>query len=359
MCAGQTQSFDFQAAEAFAGTVSDMLNAAATVAMISVGHRLGLLEALAGASPASSAELAARTDLSERYVREWLAVMTVSKLVSYAPQTSTYCLPSEHAACLTAEAPLGNLAVYAQFVVMAGKMEDRLLRCFRTGEGTEYGDYPCFHQIMAEDSGQTVSAALFSHVLPLVEGLQERLEAGIDVLDAGCGRGDALFRLAEAFPNSRFLGLDLCADAVEYATERAWSAGLSNLRYEQRDLTGYVEVGRWDLITSFDAVHDQKDPAGLLNGLRRSLKADGVYLMQDIGGSARLENNLEYPMAALLYTASLTHCTPVSIGQGGPGLGTMWGWETAERMLREAGFGRVRMQRFQHDPLNVWFVASA
>jgi SAM-dependent methyltransferase len=221
-------------------------------------------------------------------------------------------------------------------------MQDRVLEAFRTGKGMEYGDYPCFHEIMAEDSGQTVTAQLFDVILPLAEGLTERLETGIDVLDAGCARGAALIEMAKRFPKSRFTGYDLCEDAIEFAADAAHEAGLANIRFETRDLTGY---------------DDQKDPQGLLRGLRGALRPGGVYLMQDIGGSAKLENNLDFPMASLLYAVSTFHCTPVSLAQGGEGLGTMWGWETAEAMLRQAGFSKVERNVLPHDPMNVWFVA--
>jgi 2-polyprenyl-3-methyl-5-hydroxy-6-metoxy-1,4-benzoquinol methylase len=350
-------AFDQAAAERFAGRVSDMLDAGAAAAMMSVGHRLGLFDALADLPPATSAEIAEAAEIAERYVREWLAVMVVSGIVAYEPATRRYRLPPEHAACLTRTARLGNLAVYAQHVALLGKVEDRVIRCFETGEGTTYGDYPCFHRLMAEDSGQTVTAGLFEYVLPLVDGIEARLEAEIDVLDAGCGWGSAVIAMAERYPTSRFAGSDLCDDATAFASKAARDAGLSNVRFERRDLTGYAEPSTWDLVTSFDAVHDQKDPEGLVRGLRASLKPGGVYLMQDIGGSARLENNLEFPMAAFLYAISCAHCTPVSIGQGGAGLGTMWGWETAERMLKEAGFATVERHVLPHDPMNVWFVS--
>jgi len=184
-------SYDPAAAEDFAGRVGDILNAGATAAMMAIGHRLGLFDALAGLPPATSREIADKADLAERYVREWLAVMVVSKIVTYDPTTRRYRLPAEHAACLTRTAPLGNFAVYTQHVSLLGKIEEQVIRCFETGDGMAYGDYPCFHQIMAEDSGQTVVAGLFESILPLVEGIAARLEAGIDVLDAGCGRSEA------------------------------------------------------------------------------------------------------------------------------------------------------------------------
>ena len=345
------------AAEAFAGRIMDLLTAAGSAAMISVGHRLGLFDTMAGKPPASSSEIAERASLAERYVREWLASMVVSGIVDYDPSSRRYRLPGAHAACLTRGAPLGNHAVYAQMATLLGKVEDGIIRRFETGDGSRYDEYPCFHQIMAEDSVQTVTAGLFEHVLPLAAGIEARLSAGIDVLDAGCGRGSALIALARRFPRSRFTGYDLCEDAIRYADRTARDAGLSNIRFETRDLSDYAERDRWDFITSFDAVHDQKSPAALVRSLHGALRSGGTYLMQDIGGSAHLENNGDFPMAAMLYAISCAHCTPVSIGQGGEGLGTMWGWETAEALLKQAGFSPVHLHRLPHDPLNVWFVA--
>lgn len=357
MTAMETHALDMTAAEAFAEKVGGMLDAGAGAAMMSVGHRLGLFDTLAGRAPSTSEEIAKAAGLTERYVREWLAAMVTAGIVAYRPRDTTYWLPDAHAACLTREAPLGNLAVYAQHIALFGKIEDRTIHIMETGEGTGYDDYPCFHQIMAEDSGQTVTAGLFDTILPLAPELDARLRDGIDVLDAGCARGSALIAMAKRYPASRFTGYDLCADAIAFARKAAQAEALTNVTFEARDLTGYAEPERWDFVTSFDAVHDQKDPLGLLKGLCTSMRPGGIYLMQDIGGSARLENNADFPMATLLYAVSLVHCTPVSIGQGGAGLGTMWGWETAQRYLDEAGFKSVERHVLPHDPMNVWFVA--
>ncbi|MFC6488466.1 class I SAM-dependent methyltransferase [Nitratireductor sp. GCM10026969] len=355
--AAEIEKADMAAAEAFAENVGGILNSGAVAVMMSIGHRLGLFDLLAEMPPSTSAVIAGRAQLSERYIREWLAVMVMGGIVRYDPADNSYRLPPEHAACLTRGAPLGNLAVYAQPIALMGQIQERLLACFETGEGLAYGDFPCFHQFMEEDSGQTVVAQLFDSVLPLVDGIMERLDAGIDVLDAGCGRGLALIEMARRFPASRFVGYDLCADAIEFANAKVREEGLANIRFEKRDLTGYDEKARFDFITSFDAVHDQKDPQALIRGLRGALRPGGVYLMQDIGGSAKLENNVDFPMAAMLYAVSCAHCTPVSLGQGGLGLGTMWGWETAEGMLKEAGFSSVERNVLPHDPMNVWFVS--
>ena len=355
--AQQISGADDAAAANFAEHIGSVLDAGAVAVMLSIGHRTGLFDVLAELPPSTSRRIAEHAELAERYVREWLAVMVTGGIVHYDPEQCTYALPAEHAACLTRNAPLGNLALYGQHVALLGAVQEQTIIRFEDGEGMRYEDYPCFHEIMAEDSGQTVTAQLFDVILPLAEGIIPRLETGIDVLDAGCARGSALIALAEHFPKSRFVGYDLCSDAIAYARRTADAAELANITFEVRDLSDYDESDQFDLITSFDAVHDQKDPAALIRSLHRALRTDGVYLMQDIGGSARLENNLDFPLASLLYAISCVHCTPISLGQGGAGLGTMWGWETAQAMLREAGFTEVQRHVLPHDPTNVWFVS--
>jgi SAM-dependent methyltransferase len=195
---------------------------------------------------------------------------------------------------------------------------------------------------MAEDSAQLVVSALIEHILPLDPGLIARLQRGIEVLDVGCGAGRAMLTLAQTFPASRFIGVDLCEDAFAETQIEAARADLSNLSFGSQDLSQVTSLGTFDLITAFDAVHDQKDPHGLLDLVYNSLAEHGVFLMQDIGGSRDLETNIENPFAPLLYSLSLMHCTPISIGQGGPGLGAMWGVETAQEYLARAGFGQIK-----------------
>jgi len=348
--------FDAARAEAFAERMLAAFNEAALTFMTSVGHRTGLFDAMAELPPATSGTIAARAGLHERYVREWLAVMVTSRVVEYAPEEQTYRLPPEHARWLTRAASPDNLAVTAQFLPSVCGVESELVACFREGGGIPYDGYPRFHEVMAEDSGQTVVDALFEHVLPLVPGLVGRLERGIRVLDVGCGRGRALLCLAERFPESRFHGVDLCPEPVAWAQEEARARGLANLRFEARDAVAQPLGGPYHWITTFDAVHDQADPAGLLARIAGALAPDGVYLMQDIAGSSSLERNLDHPAAPFLYALSTAHCMSVSLAQGGAGLGTMWGEEQATRMLHEAGFGRVEPHRLDHDPLNVFFV---
>lgn len=349
--------FDDTRAEAFFNQITDVLEHSGLAIMLSIGHRTGLLDCMAGFSWVGSQELADAAGLDERYVREWLAVLVTSRVVEYRPSDRTYRLPPEHAACLTRTGSLGNMAVYAQFVAMAGSAQESVIESFGTGAGIDYGAYPCFHDIMAEDSGQTVVASVDRILAEQVPELLPRLNEGIDVLDAGCGAGRAIIRMAELFPNSRFHGYDLCEDAIEMATAEAARRKVGNVTFRVQDLMRMEDRDAFDLVTSFDAVHDTADPARLLASIATALRPGGRHLMQDIGGSAQLENNFDFPLAPFLYAVSCVHCMPVSLAQGGNGLGTMWGWETAEGMLKEAGLALASRSIRPDDPVNVWFVS--
>jgi SAM-dependent methyltransferase len=352
-------TYDESRAEAFAGRMLDLLNDGALAVMISVGHRTGLLDALAEHGPATSAELAEAAGLNERYVREWLGALTAGRIVELDPETGRYTLPAEHAAWLTRAASPDNLAVEAQWITSLSNVEDDIVDCFRSGGGVPYDRYPRFHEVMAEESAQTVLSVLFSHILPLVPGMTERLEDGASLLDLGCGRGRALLMLAERFPASSFRGYDLSADAVAFAREQARERGLDNVVFEQRDLSTFdedAEPEAFAFVTTFDAVHDQARPLALLKGIRRTLEPDGVYLMQDIQGSSHHHENVDHPGGPLLYMISTMHCMTVSLAQGGDGLGAMWGEQKARELLAEAGFTSLEVHLLEHDPFNAYFV---
>jgi SAM-dependent methyltransferase len=352
-------TFDQQRAEAFAGRMLDLLNDGALAVMISVGHRTGLLDALREHGPATSRELADAAGLEERYVREWLGALTAGRIIELDPASGRYSLPAEHAAWLTRAASPDNLAVEAQWITSLSTVEDDIVECFRSGGGVPYERYPRFHEVMAEESAQTVLSVLFSHILPLVPGMSERLEEGAALLDLGCGRGRALLMLAERFPASTFRGYDLSADAIAFATAQAEERGLGNLTFEQRDLSTFdedAESEAFAFVTTFDAVHDQARPLALLKGIRRTLEPDGVYLMQDIQGSSHHHENVDHPGGPLLYMISTMHCMTVSLAQGGEGLGAMWGEQKARELLGEAGFTSVEVHLLEHDPFNAYFV---
>jgi SAM-dependent methyltransferase len=338
----------------------DVLNSSALALMISVGHRTGLFDALAEAGDVTSDELARAASLDERYVREWLAAMTTGRVVEYEAGSGRYRLPAEHAALLTRAASPDNLAVTMQLIPVVASVEDEVVRSFREGGGVPYERYDRFHEVMAEDSAQTVVSALLPHILPLVPGAEDRLASGTAVLDLGCGRGQALLMLAERFPDSRFVGYDLSSEAISFAQRQAAERGLANVVFAVRDLGTFdadAEPESFELVTTFDAVHDQPHPLALLKGVRRTLLPGGTYLMQDIAGSSHLHENLDHLAGTFLYAVSTLHCMTVSLAQGGEGLGTMWGEQKARELLAEAGFASVEVHTLEHDPMNAYYVA--
>jgi 2-polyprenyl-3-methyl-5-hydroxy-6-metoxy-1,4-benzoquinol methylase len=353
-----TPDIDQARAEEFAERMVGVLNEGAIALMTSIGHRTGLFDAMAGLPPSTSEQIASAANLNERYVREWLGAMVVGKIIDHDPEEGTYQLPQEHAAFLTRASSPDNIAAFAQYIPLLGSVEDGIVESFRHGGGVPYSGFPRFHEVMAEDSGQTVLPALTDHILPLVPGLVERLEQGIDVLDVGCGSGRALNLMARTFPNSRFLGYDLSEEAIARARAEAQEHGTTNARFEVKDAATLDEEARYDLITTFDAVHDQADPAAVLKGIAEALREDGVYLMQDIAGSSHHHNNLDHPIGPFLYTISCMHCMTVSLAQGGEGLGAMWGEEKAKQMLEEAGFKEVEIEQLPHDFQNYYYIAT-
>jgi 2-polyprenyl-3-methyl-5-hydroxy-6-metoxy-1,4-benzoquinol methylase len=333
------------------------LNGAALALMTSIGHRAGLFDVMSGMRPATSRAIATEAGLDERYVREWLGALVTSGVVEYAPADATYALPREHAALLTRAARPDNMAATCQWIPVLGSVEDRILECFERGGGVPYSAYARFHAVMAEESDQTVVAALVESIVPLAAGLPEALARGIDVLDVGCGSGRAINHLAAAYPKSRFTGYDISAEGIDAARAEARERGLANSRFAVRDAAALGHAEDFDCVTAFDAIHDQARPDRVLRGIAEALRPDGVFLLQDIAGTSHVEADMANPLAPFLYTISCLHCMTVSLEAGGMGLGAMWGSERAQRMLAEAGFGRVDVRRLPHDAMNLYFVA--
>ena len=355
----QLPQFDHDKSDIFSDRLVNALNEGALCVMLSIGHRTKLFDHLERLGRVSSSELADGADLNERYVREWLHALVVSKVIEFHPYDRTYSLPEEHASWLTRGSSAGNISVFAQYIPMIGSVEDDIIDCFRNGGGVPYEKFTRFHEVMAEDSGQTVLSSLKEHILPLAPGLQEKLSEGIRVLDVGCGRGRAINLLAELYPDSTFVGVDLSAEAIEYAASEAKKKGLGNVDFLTRDVTDFDQQDShecYDLVTTFDAVHDQAKPLNVLKGINRALSDDGIYLMQEIHASSELQNNMDHPVGPLLYTLSTTHCMTVSLAQGGDGLGTMWGQEKAQELLTEAGFTDIAIHQLEHDFQNDYYV---
>lgn len=350
--------FNQQKADAFAEGLMDILNKGAIALSISVGHRTGLFDAMKTLPPATSAQIAEAAELDERYVREWLGAMVTGRVVCFNPEKHTYRLADEHAAYLTRDAAPNNLAALMQYIPLLGSVEDKIVACFKNGGGVPYSEFPRFHEVMAEDSGQSVLPALIDLILPLAPGIVERLAAGIDVLDVGCGSGRALILMAKTFPNSRFTGYDFSEEGIGNARREAEAAGLSNIRFEVKDAATIGELENYDLVTAFDAIHDQARPAVVLREICKALRPNGTFLMQDIDGSRHVNLNLDHPLGPMLYTVSTMHCMTVSLALDGDGLGTMWGRELAVDMLKAAGFKHVTIRNLSHDIQNCYYIVT-
>jgi ubiquinone/menaquinone biosynthesis C-methylase UbiE len=249
------------------------------------------------------------------------------------------------------------MAATAQWIPVLASVEDEIVSCFERGGGVPYSSYERFHAVMAEESDQSVVAVLLDQILPGVPGVVEALERGIDVLDIGCGSGRALNLMAKTYPRSRFTGYDLSSEGISAARAEAQSNGLTNVHFAVRDVSELEVDDAFDLITAFDAIHDQARPDAVLHGISRALRGGGLFLMQDIMGSSHVHEDRDNVMAPFLYTISCMHCMTVSLSADGAGLGAMWGKELACEMLAEAGFGDVRVQELPHDAMNYYYVA--
>jgi len=344
-------------AAAFAERMVGVVNDGCLALMISLGHRTGLFETMAGRAPSTSAEIAEAAGLQERYVREWLGAMVLGGVVEHEPNASTYVLPPEHAASLTRAAGPDNVATITQYVALLGGVEDGIVECFRRGGGLPYSAYPRFFAVQSEDSGQVVDATLVQKTLPTFPDLRRRLEEGIDVADVGCGQGHTANVMARAFPRSRFVGYDISTEAVEAARAEAEAWGLTNVRFEARDLAALDVFGRYDLVFAFDAIHDQVQPRRVLQNIARALRPGGEFLMVDIKASSHLHENHDHPIGVAFYTISTMHCMTVSLSAGGEGLGTMWGEQKARELLAEAGLGHVDVTEIEGDIQNLYYRA--
>ena len=329
--------------EAFVHKVLGDTSATLTTTLAAIGDRLGLFKALATHGPSTSVELASRTGINERYAREWLGGMASAGYLAYDPPSHRFALPPEHAPALVQEnGPVFFGGVYQEITALVGIL-DPLTEAFRTGGGipqSAYSDHMWdgierFTNIWFEN-------LLIQQWIPAMPEVAAKLTQGVRVADVGCGRGRALIKLAQAFPNSRYSGYDIFAPTVERATANAQAAGVgARVRFQQRDASqGLPE--QYDVITTFDVVHDAVDPVGLLRAIRQALHAEGVYVCLDINCSDKLEEN-SGPLGAMFHGFSVLYCMTTSLAGGGAGLGTLGFHEPKVRELcAEAGFRSVR-----------------
>lgn len=316
------QSIDQAKTEAFVGKVlTDVTSAMATV-MASIGDRLGLFKELAQ-RPATSSELSERAHINERYAREWLSQMTSVGYLAYDPPSQRFTLPPEHAPVLAQEGGPFFLGAAFQLTIAEIGPYNQLIQAFRQGGGVPMEAYdPALWEGQAR-----FSAGFFEHLL---------------VADVGGGQGRALIKLAQSYPQSRYVGYDVFAPTIATATASAQAAGVADrVRFEQRDVSeGLPE--QYDVITTFDVVHDAVDPRQLLRVIREGLRPGGRYVCMEINSSDRLEENVGL-VGSLFYGVSVLYCMTTSLAHHGEGLGTLGLPETKLRALcAEAGWRSVR-----------------
>jgi len=352
-----TPTLDETKVAAFAQRMTDTLNDAFLAFMISIGHQTSLFDTMAHLPPATSEDIARAAGLQERYVREWLGAMVTGRIVAYDPAQKTYVLPAEHAASLTRAAGTNNLATFMLFASCIGAVEPQVVQCFRNGGGVPYAAYGRFHEIMRAFSSQILDATLIEKTLPLMPGLIDRLQRGIDVLDVGCGSGHAINLMGRAFPKSRFTGYDFSEEPLGVARAEASEWGLTNAKFFAQDVAAMADRERFDFITAFDAIHDQAKPRKVLAGIAAALRPDGTFLMVDDRASSYLHENLDHPLGPYLYAVSTMHCMTVSLALDGEGLGTVWGEQKACELLAEARLAEIIVHTQPGDVFNNYYVS--
>ncbi len=321
--------------------VGDVATALATGLLI-VGDRAGLFKAMAGAGWLSVADVAQRSGVLARYVEEWLANMAGAGYVDYDAAADRFMLPDEHAQFLidaSSEYYLGGL--FGSLPGMMG-MAPKLAEAFRSGSGISFADFGADLPRTLEVMNRPLyESRLVRSWLPALPDTVARLLAGGRALDVGCGVGIVPITLAKAFPKASIAGLDLDVRSIEIARAYAGQAGLADrIEFLQTPIEALPKQPQWDLISSFDVMHDLPDPLGAMQHIRAALSVGGVYLMVEPKIADDLETNLGNPFARVFYGISCLHCVPQSLAQGGPGLGACWGEKRARALARAAGFTR-------------------
>jgi SAM-dependent methyltransferase len=343
----KVEEFTFKAIGDFAGMM--------TMLQCAVGDRLGLFKALAEGGPVSSEELAERAGISERYALEWLRAMRAAEYVDYDRDADRFSLSPEHAMVLAAEGSPFFLGGGFQMIPGMFPAVDRVMQAFKEGDGAPqdvYGDD--FWVGMERFTNPWFQNALLQEWIPAMPDVKQKLESGALVADVGCGSGRALIKLAQEFPNSNFVGYDVFQTQVDLATANAETAGVGDrIRFEVQDVVDGMPE-EYDVISTFDVIHDAVDPLGLLKGIRDGMKDDGSYILLDINSADDPADN-EGPLAAMFYGFSVFYCMTTSLAHGGEGLGTCGLPEAKARELcEEAGFGEVRRLPLE-DPFNILY----
>jgi SAM-dependent methyltransferase len=339
--------------DAFMGKAVMDMGAAMHAALVVIGDKLGLYKAMDGAGPMSSAELAAKTGTSERYVREWLNANAASGFVTYDATSKNFELPPEQAFALT------TLDLPGAFHIISAcfKDEPKITQAFRTGEGVGWHEHDANLYFGTERFFRpNYQNNLLSSWLPALEGVPEKLTKGGTVADVGCGHGASTMLMARAFPKSQFCGFDYHSGSIEYARHIGGRDGLlDQINFEVASAKSYPANGGYDLVTFFDCLHDMGDPTGAAGHVLSTLKPDGTWMIVEPFANDQLKDNLN-PVGRVYYSFSTLLCTPCSRSQEvGLCLGAQAGEARIRKVVTSAGFTRFR--RATETPFNIVYEA--
>lgn len=338
------------------GKVIADVGATSLATLVMIGDELGLYRGLAEGGAQTSADLARRTHTAERYVREWLNAHAASGYVVYHPSSGKYELTAEQAMMFAQEDSPAFMVGGFQIALASGRAIDRLKEAFKTGKGVGWHehDHGVFHGC-ARFFRPGYIANLVQHWIPSLDGVKARLEAGIRVADVGCGYGYSTILMAQAFPNSTFVGFDYHPESIDAARMRAIEAGVADrVTFE---VGGAKDFGgeNYDFITVFDALHDMGDPVGASRYILSKLAAGGTWMIVEPYAGDRVEENLN-PIGRAYYAGSTLMCTPCSLSQDvGLALGAQAGEARVRSVVVSAGFSHFR--RAMQSPVNLVFEA--
>jgi 2-polyprenyl-3-methyl-5-hydroxy-6-metoxy-1,4-benzoquinol methylase len=349
---------DPDALKKYARHVFDALGGAMTSIMIWLGDRLGLYRALADGEARTSAELATRTGLHERWIREWLAQQGAAGILDHRGG-GHFALSAEGEAVLADEAaPTCGAGLFSLLPQLVGVLE-RLPEAFRTGIGLPYDAFGPDGAVGIERGfGPWFRALLVPLALPAIPGVVDRLANGMAAADIGCGAGVALLEMAKAFPRSDFHGWDISSHALARAEENRAAAGVTNVTFHDVRSDPLPQDGRFGFITTFDCLHDMTDPAGMIRRIRATIRPDGVWLIAEVKAQGSYEAEVaKNPMAPMMYGISVLACMSSALSEsGGAGLGTLgMSEDVARRMTREAGFASFEALDLDN-PINAFYV---
>jgi 2-polyprenyl-3-methyl-5-hydroxy-6-metoxy-1,4-benzoquinol methylase len=338
--------------EAFLGQLVTEAGAAMNATLIRIGDELGLFRAMSDSQPVAAADVAARTNTHERYVREWLNAQAAGGIVTYDPESGRYALPPEHALALAFEDSPFTQAGLFEAITATGRAEERLIEAFRTGDGVGWGEHHhgVFHGV-ERLFAPAYRESLVRDWIPALDGVEDKLRRGARVADVGTGHGMPLILLAQAYPNATFDGYDDHPASIEVARRRAAEAGVEDRVRFQVAAASELPAAGYDLVTCFDALHDMGDPAGAARRVREALASDGTWMVVEPLAGDRVEENFN-PLGRLRYAFSTLLCTPASLSQDGrAGLGTLAGEARLAEAISDGGFRSVR--RAAETPFNL------